>query len=187
MSPPDGIDFRVVSADEAGRHMDELTAVYREVYAEPPYEWGAEHVALFSERFARQRQTAGFRLVEARSDDELIAFGFGMTLGPTIAWWQGWLTPAPYSVMREYVGRTFALTELLVPKPWRRLHVAETIHARLMQSRTEKWETLTALPAARPAQAAYTKWGWRKVAQKHIPLPGSPVFDVLVKELRTSA
>jgi hypothetical protein len=167
--------------------MDELTAVYREVYAEPPYEWGAEHMALFSERFARQRQTTGFRLVEARSDDELIAFGFGVTLGPTIAWRQGWLIPTPYSVTREYIGRTFVLIELLVRRPWRRLHVAETIHSRLMQGRTEKWATLTALPAAHAAQAAYTKWGWLKVAQKHIPLPGSPIFDVLVKELSTSA
>jgi hypothetical protein len=37
--------------------------------------------------------------------------------------------------------------------------------------------------AAAPAQAAYRKWGWRKVAQKRNPLPGSPLFDVFVKEL----
>lgn len=183
MPPPEKIDLQMVSADEAAPHMDELAAVYREVYAEPPYEWGAEHAELFCDRFAQQCQNAGFTLIEARSDDELIAFGLGVTLGPAIAWWQGWLTPAPYSVTREYVGRTFALIELLVRRPWRRLHVAEAIHARLMRDRTEKWATLTVLPAAAAAQAAYAKWGWRKVAQKRNPLPGSPVFDVMVKEL----
>lgn len=186
MPPPEGIDFRVVRSDEAGRHMDELAAVYRDVYAEPPYEWGTEHEELFIKRFAQQRLAAGFRLVEARSHDELIAFGFGVTLGANTTWWQGWLTPAPDSVTHEYVGRTFALVELLVRRQWRRLHVAETIHARLLLNRNEKWATLTVLPEAAAAQAAYAKWGWYKVAQKRNPLPGSPIFDVLVKELRAS-
>ena len=54
LPPPDGIDFQVVGADEAMRHVDELTDLYREVYAEPPYEWGEEHAELFSKRFAGQ-------------------------------------------------------------------------------------------------------------------------------------
>jgi hypothetical protein len=33
------------------RHVDELTDLYREVYAEPPYEWSAKHAELFSKRF----------------------------------------------------------------------------------------------------------------------------------------
>jgi len=39
---------------------------------------------------------------------------------------------------------------------------------------------------ADPAQRAYAKWGWRAVAQKRNPLPGSPIFDVLVKEFPPS-
>lgn len=186
MRPPEGINLWVVSADEAARHLDELTALFREVYAEPPYEWGAEHAELFSERFAGQRRDAGFSLVEARCGDELIAFGFGVTLAPTTPWWRDLVTPLPEEIIREYVGRTFALVELLVRRPWRRLHVAETIHARLLQDRHEERATLTVLPAADAAQAAYAKWGWRKVAQKRNPLPGSPVFDVMVRELGKS-
>lgn len=75
MPPPDGIDFQVVGADEAMRHVDELTDLYREVHAEPPYEWGEEHAELFSKRFAGQCQDAGFSLVEARDGGKLIAFG----------------------------------------------------------------------------------------------------------------
>ena len=183
MSPPDGIDFRMVAADEAMRHLDELTDLYREVYAEPPYEWGEEHAELFSKRFAGQCQDVGFSLVEARDGGKLIAFGFGVTLAPTAPWWQNLITLLPAEITHEYVGRTFALVELLVRRPWRRLHVAETIHARLLQDRHEERATLTVLPAADAAQAAYVKWGWRKVAQKRNPLPGSPVFDVMVREL----
>jgi len=166
------------------QQLNEFTALYREVYAEPPYEWGDEHADLFSKRFAGQSRDAGFNLVEARSGNELIAFGFGVTLAPTSPWWQNLLTPLPDTITQEYEGRTFALVELLVRKPWRRRHVAETIHQQLMQDLPEERATLTVLPAADAAQAAYAKWGWQRVAQKRNPLPGSPVFDVLVKELR---
>ncbi|MGH3799419.1 MAG: GNAT family N-acetyltransferase [Pseudonocardiaceae bacterium] len=96
------------------------------------------------------------------------------------------MTSLPDEMTHEHVGRTFALVELLVHRSWRRKHVAETIHARLMQERHEERATLTVLPAADTAQAAYAKWGWHKVAQKRNPLPGSAVFDVMVKELGKS-
>lgn len=184
--PPEGIHFRAVDAEEAAQHIDELTALYREVYAEPPYEWGAEHAELFDKRFAGQRQDTGFSLLEARCGAELIAFGFGVTLAPTTPWWQNLVTPLPDELIRERAGRTFALVELLVRRPWRRRHVAETIHDRLLQNRPEERATLTVLPAAAAAHAAYAKWRWRTVAQKRNPLPGSPVFDVLIRELGTS-
>jgi hypothetical protein len=114
LPPLEGINFRVVSANEAGRHADELTDLYREVYAEPPYEWDAGHAELFSKRFAGQCRDAGFSLVEAPSGDRLIALGFGVTLAPTTPWWQNLLTLLPEEVTHERVGRTFALVELLV-------------------------------------------------------------------------
>ena len=84
----------------------------------------------------------------------------------------------------ERPGRTFALVELLVRAPFRRQHIAQAMHDMLLRDRPEERATLTVLPAALPAQRAYAKWGWRTVTQKRNPLPGSPVFDVLVKELR---
>jgi hypothetical protein len=181
---PKGIVFCLVGPEEAMQHLDELTGLYRDVYAEPPYEWGDDHAKLFSKRFVGQTRDAGFTLVEARSGDALIGFGFGVTLAPTTPWWQNLLTPLPDEITREDVGRTFAFVELLVRTPWRRQHVAETIHHQLMQDRHEERATLTVLPAAKAAEAAYAKWGWQKVGQKRNPLPGSPVFDVLLKELR---
>jgi hypothetical protein len=54
----------------------------------------------------------------------------------------------------------------------------------LLTGRQEERATLTVLPAAVPAVAAYQKWGWYKVAEKRNPLPGAPVFAVMVKDLR---
>lgn len=187
MSQPEGIDFQLVGGNEAARHVDELTSLCREVYSEPPYEWNAEHEELFVEGFAKQRLLPGFGLVEARCGDELIAMIFGITLPSVTTWWQELLTPVSDYITREHTDRTFAVIELLVRKPWRRQHIAETMHNLLLQDRSEERATLTVLPAATAAQAAYAKWGWHKVAQKRNLLPGSPIFDMLVKKLRTSA
>lgn len=104
-------------------------------------------------------------------------------LQPTTPWWQHLLEPLPNDVTKERPGRTFAVVELLVRIRWRRQHIAQTMHDLLLKNRPEERATLTVLPAAEPAQRAYVKWGWRHLAQKRNPLPGSPVFDVLVKQL----
>lgn len=182
--PSPVIEYQVLNGDAAGQYLDELAALYTEVYAEPLYEWGPEHAELFRERFEVQRRQPGFTLVTARDGRRLIGMGLGVTLQPNTPWWQNLVTPLPVEVTREYPGRTWALVELLVRAPWRRHHVAETIHDQLIADRPEERATLTVLPAAAPAQAAYGKWGWRKVAQKRNPLPGSPIFDVMLKELR---
>lgn len=165
------------------RHLDELVDLYAEVYAEPPYEWGQEHAELFAQRFHGQRQQDGFSLIEARDEDQLVGMGFGVTLLPNTPWWQNLTTPVDETVVQEYPNRTFALVELLVRAPWRRQRIAETIHDRLLNNRIEERATLTVLPAAEAAHAAYRKWGWQFVAQKRNPLPGSPVFDVMVRQL----
>jgi hypothetical protein len=75
------------------------------------------------------------------------------------------------------------MVELLVRAPWRRQHIAQAIHDLVLKNRREERAALTVLPAAAPAQAANRKWGWQKVGDKRNPLPGSPLFDVLVKQL----
>lgn len=169
---PDEGTISSVDSEQAARHLDEPVDLYTEIYAE-----------LFVQRFHGQRQQDGFRLVEARAESQLVGIGFGVTLLPNTPWWQNLTVPVGEAVTQEYPNRTFALVELLVRAPWRRQHIGESIHDRLLGNRVEERATLTVLPAAAAAQAAYRAWGWRRVAQKRNPLPGSPVFDVMVKQL----
>lgn len=173
----------MLSGEQALEHLDELRDLYSEVYAEPPYEWGREHVNLFVDRFYVQAKQPGFALIEARHQAELIGIAFGVTLQPTTPWWQNLSAPLPANTTNEWPGRTFALVELLVRCPWRRQHIAQSMHDLLLKGRTEERATLTVLPAAKPARLAYVKWGWRAVAQKPNPLPGAPFFIVLLKVL----
>lgn len=177
------IEFRDVDGDEAVRRLDELTGLYAEVYAEPPYGWGEQHAELFHRRFNDWSEQEGFALIEARVGGQLIGVGFGATLATGTQWWQNLLTPLPREATEERPGRTWALAELLVRAPRRRLHVAETIHDRLLAGRTEERVVLTVMPGAEAAQAAFAKWGWRPLTQKRIPLPGAPVFDILTRPL----
>lgn len=178
------ITIHPLSGEQVLADLNELRELYLDVYADPPYEWGTEHADLFIERFKGQAAADGFSLVEARHGSELVGVAFGVTLQPTTPWWQNLLESLPEAITTERPGRTFAVVELLVRVPWRRRHIAETLHDLLLSDRPEERATLTVLPAAIPAQLAYEKWGWHSVAQKRNPLPGSPVFDVMVKDLR---
>ena len=179
------VEFHRVPIDEAGLLREELGEVYREVFSEPPYEYGDEHVRLFKDRFAAQHQRPGAELVVARgSDGAMAGFSFGLTMPPAAPWWTDLTSNVEPGVTDEPPGRTFVLIELLVRQPWRGGGVAARLHDLLLEERPEERATLTVRPDAGPAQHAYESWGWRKVAQKRNPLPGSPIYDVLVKPLR---
>jgi len=185
----DHITMEKISGERAVSHLGELRVLYAEVYADPPYEWADEHASLFADRFEAQCRQDSFALVEARDGQDLVGVAFGLAVKPvsgSSGAWQNLTSTLPTEVTAEWPGRTFFIVELLVRAPWRRQHIAEAMHDLLLKDRPEERAMLTALPAAEPAQAAYRKWGWRKVAQKHNPLPGSPLFDVLLKPLADS-
>jgi len=177
------IELHEADGAQAARRIDEYTEAYAVAHAEQPYSYGEEYADLFRRRFETQRQEAGFVLVEARTTGTLIGLGLGVTLTPTTSWWQNLLSPLPPDVTEERDGRTWALTDLMVDPAWRRLHLAEAIHDRLLEGRPEERATMTVLPAAPAAQAAALKWGWDKLGQKRNRLPGAPIFDVMVKTL----
>ena len=171
------------SGSDVARIAPELGELYAEVYAEPPYEWGAEHVRLFLERLEALRHEPGFALLTAEAD-QLVGFVLGVTLLTNTSWWSDLVAPLPPDVTEEWPGRTFAVLELLVRAGWRGRGVGRALHHRLLSGRHEERATLTALPEAKPAQAAYARWGWQRIGQRRNPLPGSPVFDILLKRLR---
>jgi GNAT superfamily N-acetyltransferase len=176
-----GMTFQLLDGPRAAAHLDELQALHAEVYADPPYRRPADP-ALFADRFRVQSRQPGFVLAEARHGGYLVGYAAGMPLRPSTSWWRDLTTPLPADVTTEHPGRTFAVVELLVRASWRRQGIGQTLHDLLLADRSEERATLTVLPAATPAQNAFAKWGWRKIARTR-PEPGSPVSDVLVTAL----
>jgi hypothetical protein len=177
-----GVTFRLLDGEQAGAHEADLQALHAEVYAGPPY-LRDEDPAEFARRFRVQRRQPGFVLAEARSGGYLVGYAAGMPLRPSTSWWRDLTTRLPGEVTTEHPGRTFALIDLLVRASWRRQHIGEALHGLVLSGRPEERATLAVLPAAAPAQSAFQSWGWRKVARRRDPEPGSPVSDVLVTAL----
>ncbi len=183
MTPPD-VRYELQDGGAGRSILDELSTMFAVVYAEPPYSSTDEDLDIFRQRFDTQSRTEGFAIATASVDDFLIGFTFGVPLAPTTSWWSRILTPRPADVTAEWPRRTFAVIEMGVRPDWRRHGVATRLHDLLLRDRPEERATLTAHPGAVAAQAAYRRWGWRKVAQTRNPLPGDPVFDILLKPLR---
>jgi len=180
------ITFARLSGREAAERADELQALHAEVYADPPYRRPAD-ATLFAARLRVQCRQPGFVLAEARSGDYLVGYAAGMPLRASTAWWRELTTPLPERITEERPGRTFALTELLVRASWRRQGIAETLCGLVLKDRREERATVVVSPAAGPAQSAFAKWGWRKVARTRDPEGGTTVSDVLVTGLPAGA
>ena len=181
MSTPD-ITFEVLGGTEAAEHAGELQALHGEVYAAPPYSGGGD-AARFADRFRVQRRQPGFVLAEARHGGYLVGYAAGFPLRPSTSWWRHLTAPVPEEVTAEHPGRTFEVAELLVRASWRRQGIGGALHDLILHHRPEERATVTVLPAAAPAQAAFRSWGWREVARTRDPDPGSAVSDVLVLTL----
>jgi GNAT superfamily N-acetyltransferase len=167
------ITFRLLGGTQAAGDAEDLQALHAEVYGDQPDDG-------FARRFRVLRRQPGFVLAEARHGGYLVGYAFGVPLRPSTSWWRQLTTPLPDEVTTEHPGRTFALVELLVRASWRRQGIAGALHDLILASRPEERATLTVPPAATPAQNAFRKWGWRKIARTHDDGPGSSVSDMLI-------
>jgi GNAT superfamily N-acetyltransferase len=174
------ITFRLLDGTQAAGDAEDLQALHAEVYGDQPDDG-------FARRFRVLRRQPGFVLAEARHGGYLVGYAFGAPLRPSTSWWRQLTTPLPDEVTAEHPGRTFALVELLVRASWRRQGIAGALHDLILARRPEERATLTVPPAATPAQNAFRKWGWRKIARTHDDGPGSAVSDVLIIPLPVEA
>jgi len=156
-------------------------ASHDDVIANPFYS-----AARFIERVRGYLVAPGFDLVVAYMDDAPVGQAFGYTLPPNARWWQGLTTPVPEGFTDETGKRTFALNELMVVPDWQGKGVAHALHDELLGSRHEKRATLLVREDNEAAQAAYARWGWRKVGKLR-PYPDSPHFDAMILPLKASS
>jgi ribosomal protein S18 acetylase RimI-like enzyme len=180
-----GIAFQLLDGRQAEAHADELRGLRDEVCGPDD--------GSFAGRFRVMRRQPGFVLAEARHGVQLasasghggylVGYAFGMPLRPSTSWWRYLTTPLPEEVTTEHPGRTFALAELAVRASWRRQGIAGGLHDLILANRPEERATLTVPPKATPAQQAFRKWGWHRVARTRDDDPSSPVADVLITTL----
>lgn len=178
-----GLHLQTLDAEQAQNILDNLVAVYCEIHADPKDEFHSED--RYRRQLANHMSVPGWKLVAATKDNELVGYAYGLPLPATTRWWQGLQTAMPAGFAAEDGHRTFAISEIMVRALWRRQGVARALHDELLAGRTEERATLLVEPNNAPAQAAYAKWGYDKVAELRPSWEHAPTFDVLVLPLNS--
>ena len=135
-------------------------------------------------RFDAYTTAPGFELVIAYTDDgEAVGQAWGWPLGAESKWGAGLAAEPEPGFTREDGTRTFALSEIMVRRPCTSQGIAHALHDELLHGRSEQRAALLVRPANAFAYRAYTRWGWRPVAQLRPDWPNAPLFDVLILPL----
>jgi GNAT superfamily N-acetyltransferase len=147
--------YDAVDASQAPALVDELADLYAEVYAEPPYNEGEEHVARFAQHYLDETTRAGFGLVIA-VDNDLVA---GAVHGWTMAagqWFNRPITEPPAEIKN---APKFAIMEWMVRKRYRRAGIGRHLLDVILTGRPEPYAILASNPAS-IARRIYDKLGW---------------------------
>jgi ribosomal protein S18 acetylase RimI-like enzyme len=181
-----GLSGGAAGSLSGGEQAAELEALHAEVYRTLPYAGDLDPGRLAG-RFGVQCRQPGFVLAVARSGGYLIGCATGLPLRPSTSWWRGLTAPLADDVTAEPPGRTFALLELMVLASWRRQGIGRSLHDLILSARPEERATLVVPQGAAAAQAAFQRWGWRKVARTRSPSPQARACDLLVLDLGEDA
>jgi ribosomal protein S18 acetylase RimI-like enzyme len=158
-----------------------VNELYGTVYAEPPYREGPQDVADFVKDWPWRLKQPDFRLVLAWRGGSLVGLAFGYELEVDTTWWDGLRDHAPVELTQEHKGRTFAIIELAVRRPFRRRGIAQELHTHLVVGLPHERVTLLVRPEADPAQRAYQSWGYQCVGQIQ-PFIGGPTYHAMLLE-----
>jgi ribosomal protein S18 acetylase RimI-like enzyme len=182
-SGPLVLELRRYDARSYGDILVAVGHLYAEIYREPPYNEGPDDAESFIEGMPQRAAQPAFQMIVAFADSEPVGFTFGHQLAPDTQWWEGAVTAFPEAIVRESVGRTFAIIELAVLAPYRRRGIAKTMHNALLANRSEERVTLLVRPEAAPARTAYRRWGYVRVGSIR-PWRDAPLYDAMVLDLR---
>jgi hypothetical protein len=172
------VTYERLEGAAAGQIMEPLADLYAEVYAEPPYCEGPEHLARFREHYAAEVGRPGFVLIRAGGPaDELAGVAYGWTMEAGRWWATG--RPEPPDELRAVPKG--ALMEWFVRRSWRERGVGGELLRRWLATRSEPWGVLASNPAS-AARKIYAGMGWRQVGTSKPDL--LPAMDLLALPLQ---
>lgn len=166
----------LLDADAARLIADGMRDLYAEVYAEPPYHEGPQHVARFVEHYRAELDRPGFALARAVDGAELVGAAYGWTMQPG-AWWSKATTEPPAELRH---AAKFAIMEWMVRRPYRGRGIGRRLMDVLLASRPEHWAVLASNPQSL-ARRVYDRYGWQQYGTSQPDL--LPPMDLLALPL----
>lgn len=183
-SLPTDLIFQRFDTAGARAQRDTVELIYCDAYADLMASGGTfESAEASMARFDAYTSRDGFDLIIGYLDGEPVGQAWGWALIPETAWWQGLLTAPEPGFTAEDGTRTFALSEIMVRPHWTGQGIAHALHDELLRHRRETRATLLVRPENTTAYLAYTRWGWRRVAQLRPGWADAPRLDVLILPL----
>jgi GNAT superfamily N-acetyltransferase len=162
------------SGEQTMAILDDVADLYAEIHSgSPEYYFPMYSRPTFLTRTSGQTRQAGFELVTATAEGVLVGFSFGYSMLPG-KWWDN-CTPVPDDIRDT---SNFAVIELDVHSAYRGQGLSKKLLKELLDSRTEKYATLAAIPGSL-AHSMYIRWGWYKVGE----FPNPPVMDAMLLPL----
>src|SRR5262249_1685402 len=171
------VRYDVLNGSQAVGLTDAMRDLYAEVYAEPPYREGEEHVNRFVEHFTDEVNRAGFSLAVTIDDHLLVGAAYGWTRAPG-----GWFsspTSEPPAEVRDVPK--FAVMEWMVRKRYRGSGIGRHLLDLVLADRPEPFAVLASNPAA-PARQIYERLGWWHCGGTEPTF--MPPMDILVLPLK---
>jgi hypothetical protein len=119
----------------------------------------------------------GFACAVAYDGGAPAGFCYGAPAKPDREWWrEHWSPPGGDA-------STFAVSELMIRKSWRKGGLSSRLHDELLATRPEALAVLLVDLAHPKVQKLYESWGYEKVGTRQ-PFADSPIYAVMVKQLR---
>jgi len=180
----DDLQFQRYDAANARALREVVEDIYSGSYIDAIATGGPFHsVSAFMTRFDSYIKRDGFDLMIAYYQGEPVGQTWGWPLEPGTGWWDGLLTETDPGFTEEDGKRTFALSEIMVREDLTGHGIAHALHDQLLSNRHEHRATLLVEPDNATAYRAYTRWGWRRVAELRPAWPDAPIWDVLILPL----
>ncbi|MFI7095483.1 hypothetical protein [Streptomyces lydicus] len=110
-------------------------------------------------------------------------YAYGAPLPEGARWWGGLLTDVPANVVAETGTRTYAFSELMVRRTWRKTVTGRRLHDALLAARTEERATLLVDQDNPKVRALYESWGWQTLGDLRPSLPNAPLFHAMLLPL----
>lgn len=160
---------------EIADRIDEVLSLFAEVFAEPPYNEGPEHVEQFRRAFKKETKKPGFTFIGAE-DGVLVGMAYGYTMPPD-EWWRRATVEPPEEIK---AAPKFTVMEWAVRPDYRGQGIGNRLMDELLVDRAEPWATLNANPEAK-ARDLYVAAGWEQLGRVENKL--FPDMDVLILDL----
>ncbi|MFJ3713703.1 GNAT family N-acetyltransferase [Streptomyces sp. NPDC090053] len=178
-----GIDIRHYTADQAPTLRPLLLDMYAEVYEDAAQSDPFASIDRYAAGLDGWSSRPGWSCVVGYDGDESVGYAYGAPLPEGARWWGGLLTDVPAEVVAETGTRTYALSELMVRRPWRKTGASHQLHTALLSARPEQRATLLVDQTHPKVHHLYENWGWQTLGDLRPRIENAPLFHAMLLPL----